>query len=285
MRNLLLFLVIGCTSLTLQAQDKKIIFLSGPKDHGFPGRHEYVKSLQLLEKSLVESSNVEGIATEFYVGPAPRDLSIYDDADAIVILSSSDRSAREVHPLFPPYPETVENTYDYETREFLKGIDERIKNGMGIVILHYAVWAEHWTAREYYMDWSGGLWVQIPSKNPNDNWDIVPEEVDHPILNGVEPWNFREEIFSRFFLPDHVEGRTSLLLGTPERFDIGQQVVAWSYEPNESQRAFVFGGIDYHDNLYLDVHRKFILNGIAWAAGIEIPAEGVESVAVKPDGE
>lgn len=265
------------------SQTKKIVFLSGPKDHGWAGRHEYVKSLQLLEKSMLEASNLEDITTEFYIGEAPRDPNTYKDADAIVILSSSDRTSREVHPLFPPEPTTVENTYDYETREFLKMIDERVKNGMGVVVLHYANWVEHWTAREYFLDWTGGLWVQIASKNPNTNWFISPEENGHPILNGVEPWEFKEEIFSRFFLPPNMPARTPLLMGTPENNDIGPQVVAWAYQPTETHRAFVFGGIDYHENLYMDEHRQFIINGIIWAAGIDVPSDGVKSTAEREE--
>ena len=284
--NAALFAILGFSGLIssspeVHAQTKKIIFLSGPKDHGWPGRHEYVKSLELLGKALEESPNAGNIEAEFYVGPAPRDPKIYEDADAIVVLSSSDRSANEIHPLFPPEPTTFEHSYDYETKEFLKMIDDRVKNGMGIVILHYAVWVEHWTAREYFMNWTGGLWVQIPSKNPNDDWKMVPEKNNHPILNGVEPWEFKEEIFSRFFLPPNMPARTPLVIGTPSRSDIGPVVTAWAYQPTETQRAFVFGGIDYHDNLYMEEHRQFILNGIAWAAGINIPNDGIQSTVEK----
>jgi hypothetical protein len=39
----------------------------------------------------------------------------------------------------------------------------------------------------------------------------------------------------------------------------------------------VFGGLDFRDNLAQDNYRRFLLNGIAWAAGIEIPKHGVDS--------
>ena len=52
--------------------------------------------------------NLKGVKTEVYVGKAPTDLAVYADAAAIVIESSSDRDARETHPLFPPEPETTQ---------------------------------------------------------------------------------------------------------------------------------------------------------------------------------
>ncbi len=67
------------------------------------------------------------------------------------------------------------------------------KNGTGVVILHYAVWAENWAARQIYLDWTGGLWVQMASKNPVDNWAMQPVNTTHPVLNGVQPWNYRDE--------------------------------------------------------------------------------------------
>ena len=33
-------------ALSASAQEKKIIFLAGPKDHGAPGRHEYERDLK-----------------------------------------------------------------------------------------------------------------------------------------------------------------------------------------------------------------------------------------------
>ena len=77
------------------AAGKKIIFLAGPKDHGIPGRHEYEKDLRVLASALEAASNLEGVRTEVYVGKAPTDLSVYADAAAIVVESSSDRDARE----------------------------------------------------------------------------------------------------------------------------------------------------------------------------------------------
>jgi type 1 glutamine amidotransferase len=262
----------------LNAQGKTIVFLAGPKDHGVPGRHEYEKDLRALAKCLEGSPNLKGITTKVFVGKAPRDIAELKDAAAIVIESSSDRDERETHPLFPPEPTTRPgHTYDAETLAYLKEVDGLVKNGMGVVILHYANWVEHWVARRYYLDWTGGLWVQGGSRNPNDQWTMTFENPEHPVLRGVKPWTYRDEMFCRFMLPVDLK-RTNLLIGTPAKAPTGPQVVSWAYERPEGGRGFVMGGVDFHDNLRnVEDYRRFLLNGIVWAAKMDVPVEGVQS--------
>ena len=263
-----------------QAQNpatKKIVFLAGPKDHGMPGRHEYEKDLRALATALTSAPNLKGVSTEVYVGKAPTDPAVYADAAAIVIESSSDRDAREMHPLFPPEPQTTQRTYDEPTLAFLKTLDARARSGMGVAIFHYANWAEHWVARRYYLDWTGGLWVQGGSRNPVDQWTMTPKTPDHPILRGVKEWSYRDEVFCRFLLPPDLK-RIELLVGTPAKNPIGPQLASWAYERDGGGRGFVMGGVDFHDNLSkVDDYRRFLLNGIVWVAGMEVPPGGVQS--------
>jgi hypothetical protein len=261
------------------ADSKKILFLAGPRDHGIPGRHEYERDLKTLATSLEQSDNVHGIRTQLIVGALPRDLAAVQDVSAIVIDSSSDRADNETHPLFPPNPSTNGRGYDAETAAYLKSFDDLLKQKkIGVVIIHYANWAENWRAREYYLNWTGGLWVQTASKNPVDEWSMTPRNRKHPVLRGVKPWTYRDEVFCRFFVPDDAR-RTDLLLASPreDKFKIGPQIAAWAYQRDDGGRSFVFGGLDFRDNLAQDNYRRFLLNGIAWAAGIEIPKRGVDS--------
>jgi len=261
------------------AEDKKILFLAGPRDHGFPGRHEYERDLKTLAQSLEQSANVHGINTQLIVGSLPRDLAAVQDAAAIVIDSSSDRAADETHPLFPPNPSTNGRGYDPDTTAYLKSLDDLIRQKqIGVVIIHYANWAENWRAREYHLEWTGGLWVQMGSRNPVDDWRMSLESRRHPILRGVKPWTYRDEIFCRFFLPNDAR-RTNLLLATPteDKMKIGPQIASFAYQRDDGGRGFVYGGLDFRDNLSNDNYRKFLLNGIAWAAHIDIPKTGIAS--------
>jgi type 1 glutamine amidotransferase len=283
--SILLLITVAPTALPAEP-DTHIVFLAGPKDHGFAGRHEYEADLRVLEKAFQSAPNIPKVRTSFHLGKAPP-ASAIADADVIVILSSSDRAANEIHPLFPPNPTTNLRSYDDATKAFLQGYDDLVrKQGMGVVILHYAVWAENWAAREIYLNWTGGLWVQMASRNPVDQWAMQPVNTTHPVLNGVQPWNYRDEVFSRFFLPEDYR-RTDLIVATPEadRNGIGPQVAAWAYQREDGGRAFVFGGVDYHDAMLVDNYRRFLLNGIYWAAKGKVPVEGVQSTTpadIKP---
>ena len=271
--------LLGSLPAAAFAQTKKILFLAGPRDHGAPGRHEYERDLKTLASSFDNAGNLSGVTTQLIVGKLPRDLAALDGVAAIVIDSSSDRAENEIHPLFPPNPLTNGRGYDAETTAWLKSLDDLIKqNKIGVVILHYATWAENWRAREYHMNWTGGLWVQIASKNPQDDWAMTLENKRHPILRGVKPWEYRDEIFCRFLLPND-KRRTNLLLATPktDKDGIGPQIASWAYQRDDGGRGFVFGGLDFRDNLARDNYRRFLLNGIAWAANIEIPKGGIQS--------
>lgn len=261
------------------AQEKKILFLAGPRDHGAPGRHEYERDLRTLAQSLEQSSNVAGIRTQLIVGRLPTDLEAVRGSAAIVIHSSSDRHAEETHPLFPPNPTTNGRGYDAPTTAYLEQLSEVIRRErIGVVILHYASWAENWAARARYLEWTGGLWVQGVSKNPVDEWRMTLQARRHPVLRGVRPWTYRDEVFCRYFLPNDAR-RTDLVLAKPkeDKPRIGPQVAAWAYERTDGGRAFVFGGLDFRDNLAEDNYRKFLLNGIAWAAQVDVPRRGIDS--------
>src|ERR1041385_5078775 len=97
-----------------------------------------------------------------------------------------------------------------------------------------------------------------------------PEAKGHPIWNGVKPWASRDEEFCRFMLPNE-KRRTNLVLATAQQdqFHLGPQVASFAYQRDDGGRGFVYGGLDWHDNLKLDDYRRVLLNGIAWAANIE----------------
>src|SRR5439155_19335088 len=52
------------------------------------------------------------------------------------------------------------------------------------------------------------------------------------------------------------------------------EIIAWSYERPDGGRAFAFTGCDLHKNWSLESERKLVVNGILWAAHIDVPANG-----------
>src|SRR5204863_6544917 len=173
----------GLSATQPQSARKKIVFLAGPKDHGAVGRHEYEKDLRELAWSLENATNVHGIETKVFVGKAPRDLSVFEDASAIVIDGSGDWQRNETNVLFQQFQATDGRTYDAETTAYLQKLDQLIRQkGIGVSIFHYTMWVENWVGRNYYLKWFGGLWIPYASHNPVDTWKMAPLSVKHPVL-------------------------------------------------------------------------------------------------------
>jgi hypothetical protein len=68
-----------------------------------------------------------------------------------------------------------------------------------------------------------------------------------------------------------------LLQATPANPNNGApETVSWVFARPDGGRSFVWGGSDFHDNMHnVPEYRNYLLNAIAWIAGLEIPAEGV----------
>ena len=132
---------------------RSLFFLAGPKDHGAEGRHEYEKDLRILAAALGSATNLKGYHRSPRRQGAARSGRLRrcgGDRDRKQLGSGRP----EIHPLFPPEQQTTNRTYDQDTLAFLKMLDGRMRSGMGIAVLHYANWVEHWVARRYYLDWT-----------------------------------------------------------------------------------------------------------------------------------
>ncbi|UXC93417.1 MULTISPECIES: ThuA domain-containing protein [Sphingobium] len=254
----------------------RILLFAGPKQHGAPGRHEYEKDLRELAWLLEHSGAAREVKTQVIVGEKPRDLAMLEAADAIVIDGNGDWLKRETGAIFQQYAETDGLGYNAETSAALKGFDALLKRRKtGLVVYHYTMFVDNRAGRLYLNDWLGGVWIPYVSHNPVDTWAIRPIPGKHPILRGVKPWTPREEMYARYFLPDNPR-RTPLLTARPSQAANGTGgPVAWAYERPDGGRSVVWGGNDFHDNMHLyPQQRRFLVNGILWAAGVEVPRGG-----------
>ena len=259
---------------------KKIVFWAGPKEHGAPGRHEYERDLTELAWQLEHATNLHGVKTVVKVITSPpRDISELEDADALIIFANGAWLKTETATLFPPDQNTDGRTYSPEEMAWLNKLDALVASRkMGMAIFHYTMWVDNWVGQRYFEKWFGGLWIPYSSHNPVDTWTVSPLAVRHPILNGVQPWTYRDEMFSRYFLYTD-PNRTNLMQAMPATASNGgPDPVSWAYTRADGGRSWVWGGSDFHDNMHnVAAYRKFLLNGIAWTAGLEVPPGGVDA--------
>ncbi len=284
----LLAVAVFCAgAATALAQSKEIIFLSGPKDHGAPGRHEYEKDLRVLAAGLEHATNLKGVTTKVYVGAATN-LDLLKDAAAFVILSSGDGGGVETHPLFPGNGKPDNNNgrnYSGESAAFLQGFDRLVRAGAGVTVLHYALQVQNLQGQKYYLSWLGGFDLPGYSSNPAGDWTMTPVEANknHPVLRGVKAWNYHDEVFSKFMAEPMDPQRTDLIFGTMAGNPRGV-VPSFAYQRTANGgRGFVYGGVDWHNCMENENYRKLLLNGIAWTAHLEIPEGGIDAPLIEPD--
>lgn len=290
--TLSLFLMASAWCVNLKAQNvptKVIYFLAGPKDHAGEegsGRHETRRDLLVLQHCIDSISNVKGvkIITKFSYKRSALDIEDLKGVDAIIVECSAEGSSKErAHPLFPPSADT--RTYDKETLAYLAQLDSLHKAGMGIMVLHWGITTTNQKATQYYLSWFGSASLSGYTRNPLGFWSVSPIEAakNHPILRGVGPWNYKDEIFSRMVVNPGDPYRTDLLTGAIQKSNQGAAEplgIATAYDKNGA-RGVLWGGMDYHSALLNENYRRFVLNAILWTAGIDVPKGGAKSTATQ----
>jgi Trehalose utilisation len=112
-----------------------------------------------------------------------------------------------------------------------------------------------------------------------------PEFPDHPICRGVTPFTIDDGwLFKLRFAPG-MKGVTPLLRTCAPKNPVvvqdgSEDIVSWAFERPGGGRAFTFTGGHLHKSLAEEGYRRFLVNGILWAAGLDVPSSGAP-VALK----
>ena len=254
---------------------RKIVMLAGKQSHG-PGDHEFNAGCLLLKKCLDES--MPNIVTATYKNGWADDPTAFDNAD--VVMSYADGGGG--HPAIQ------------QNRTAL--INHLVKNGVGIVLAHYAVEVPKEKGGPDFLNWIGGYFEMNWSVNPHWVAEIT-ELPKHPICNGVKPFALNDEWYFHMRFRPQMEGVTPILTavapestmkrgdgphsGNPDvRKAVADKVpqhLAWAYQRPDGGRGFGYTGGHFHKNWGDDNNRKLFLNALVWAAKLDVPSNGVES--------
>ncbi len=248
---------------------KKVAFIAGKPSHSYAG-HEHNAGCLLLAKLLNE--NVPQVLATVYRNGWPQDPTALDNADAIVIFC--DGGAR--HPVLP----------------YLEPLDKLMKKGVGLALLHYAVEVPRGKEGQAFLDWTGGYFETDWSVNPHFTAEFTTF-AQHPVTRGVKPFSVDDEWYYHMRFRENMEGVTPVLTCIPPdktrqrpdgahsnnptvRAGKGQpEHVGWARQRPDGGRGFGFTGGHWHWNWANDSFRTLVLNGIVWAAGLDVPAGGV----------
>jgi type 1 glutamine amidotransferase len=283
MRRVLFALFAVATALTAAAGDAKIVFLAGPPSHG-PGEHEHRAGCLLLKSCLDAVPGVSS-SSEVYSNGWPQNPGAAFAGAATVVIYSDGGGG---HPFLQA--------------DRLKTIGELMKQGVGLVCLHYAVEPTKEAGEKEFLDWIGGCFETDWSVNPDWRPEFKPLP-KHPSTRGVKLFSLTDEWYFHMRFRDGMKGVLPILSavapestmrrsdgpheGNPavrEAVKRGEpQIVAWACERPDGGRGFGFTGGHYHKNWGNDDLRKLVLNAILWTAKVEVPAAGIQSKVTEED--
>lgn len=255
------------------AAKTKVLFIAGHPSHA-PGDHEHRAGCMLLAKCLKEG--LPQVETEVTYYDWPKDEKVFDGVSAVVM-----------------YCDGGEGHYANQHLDFLQGL---VDKGVGIVCLHYGVETTKGAAGDKFLQWIGGYFEMNWSVNPDweANYTAFPK---HPITNGVKPFKIVDEWYYHMRFPEGMKDVTPILTALPPKESLSRpdgthsgnpavraavaagepQHMAWAIQRPDGGRGFGYTGGHYHKNWRNDDTRKLVLNAIAWAAKVDVPAEGVNS--------
>lgn len=234
-----------CACSVFAAAPKSVLLVAGKPSHG-QGEHEFHAGIDLLAKALNGSGLNLRATVRYDTWPKSGQLA---GIDSLVVYCDGDGK----HVVLGNEAE-------------LLALSNR---GTGIVFLHYAVDGQPGLLNETLMKVIGGYYEEGQSQNPL--WTMKdPTIIEHAITRGVKPFELKDEWYYNLKFGDVVP----LLKALPPEEDRAH-ILAWTYGKN----AFGFTGGHFHGSWGQADFRKLVLNAIVWSAGLEVPADGVESAA------
>jgi type 1 glutamine amidotransferase len=239
----------------------KVVLIAGSNFYK-SGEHEYVGSCSVLMDLLRQTSGVEPVLAIDW----PKKPETLKGAKAIVFFfDGGDKHA-------------------VLRGERAAELQKLVAEGVGLVQLHQAV--------DYPKDrgeaaraWAGACWEQGYSARAHwvAEFKTFP---DHPVFRGVKPFTVNDGWLTKLRFAEGMKGVTPLLRTSPPdartRPAGSEDVVAWAFERPGGGRSFSFTGGHLHSSFAREGYRRFLVNGILWSAGMEVPPGGAK-VDLDPD--
>jgi len=258
----------GQTDIALEedapdAKEAKIVLVAGAASAGSkPKKHEYFAGCAILWDVLRRTPGVHPVLVR---DGWPKNEKVFDNASAVVFYM--DGGGKQPFVLDKAKAKVVEQIVD---------------RGAGLVILHQAIDFPLGPSGDQAIAWLGGAYQ--PKVSNRGHWDAVHDNFPtHDITRGVTPFTLNDGFLVKMKWVEGAKGVTPLLYSNPKMKVIAKPTlddcVAWAYERPATAtaaagRSFTYTGIDGHEAWALDGLTRFTVNGILWAAKVEVPEKG-----------
>lgn len=260
---------LGAPSLAAgSAPSKRVLIVSGPSQHP-PGTHESAAGARVLRSLLgqVEAIGPDGVTI---VEEWPVDRSVLDRADVLVFVGD----------VFPG--ETLNRPEAVKAE-----IARQVARGCGVVCLHYATGlrAAHVpeSGEHPLLQWIGGYFASNCAHHKSVarvvTATLTPEPIDHPVLRGWKAFTCEDEPYwNNYFGPGGMAPNVrSLVTAMLPPEDPKKQTICWAIERADGGRGLGLVMPHFYRNWRDDDLRTLIVNAVAWAARLDVPAEGLKT--------
>jgi len=251
------------------SRQRRIVIIAGKKSHGPDGNgvHDYPAQARMLQDALQRSA----LGVQLSITRAENDTwpaEAIAEADCVVVISDGRDGDL-------PYAEASH----LASPERIKQLAAMAERGTGVVAIHFATFASEQDLQRA-LDWQGAAfhWERDGKRDWFSKITWARGVLDlstngHPALRGVDSGVLREEYYHKLaFHPRAVPLITVRAL--PSETD-SERTVAWALERERGGRGFGTTMAHSVDSLRHNGLRTLLLNGIAWAAGLEVPTEGL----------
>lgn len=266
--------------IAADAPKAKVLIVAGPCQHP-PGTHEAAAGARLLTHCIEHAENIGPVSAELWEA-WPKEGGVPEGTSTIVFIGD----------IFPP--ERMDDR-DKIMAELTKLMDQ----GCGIVCIHYATGlrGEHVSEDGDHplLHWMGGYFATGGCKHHRSTARVcpatlVPEDADHPILEGWKKFAFDDEPYwNNYFGKDGMAPNvTSLVYAMLPATDPKKETIGWAVQRKDGGRGVGLVVPHFFRNWRIDDLRTLVLNSIVWTAKLDVPAAGVKSAlpdlaTFKPD--
>jgi type 1 glutamine amidotransferase len=253
MRNLIKVGVAACLLAVgggvAVADDKpktKVLFIGKDPDHPY-GSHMYLHTCGVLARCVQLTPGVEAVVSNGW----PKEAATLDGVKAIVLYTS------------PGAELLLEGPHRGK-------VDELMKKGVGLVTIH---WASSVKKDDYdrlgavWLSYLGGTWVSNVGLGSGRS-PLRRLIAEHPICRGWKEYEIEDEYYL-----DPVIKQAKPLLQVRDRKD-KEVIVGWVYERPDGGRSFGTTLGHPYKNFQIEAFRRMMVNGILWAAHVEVPEGG-----------
>jgi type 1 glutamine amidotransferase len=169
------------------------------------------------------------------------------------------------------------------TPERWQVFSQLMDSGAGLVLLHQAMDFPTGPDAAKIKGWLGGVFHADIGNRGHWDMDLKPAG-KHPTLAGVGA--FAAPADGWLFNLHFADGIKPLLVGAvPDKARTTadakahtgrDEVIAWAYQRPGRGRGFGFTGADLHKSWGYESQRRLVVNGILWAAGLDVPKGGAQ---------